>query len=471
MLFCKLSDCFIKKEDIPEVEIELKIQNTTATASWNVSTNSNDVEVAVCDLLGRFRFEKKLEKGESGFIAVDAYGHLGGLIKFFMAFAGLWLLAGGMQAFWPLFIVMVLIGAAQYFVEASVLIPQSQALFSHKPNEYASPTHTLGNGAFSGFKWMLVLGHALGQGLGFFACMAIVGSIAPPLIPLAIAIGVAAMLVIGPSTGRFYGERFFRWGAGIACNPNEDGQYSIAALSTALIAKSVSQRSIDAALRVLRVGNGGLLDTEDKKKQQADDGMVPSEIPSAESFLRYFGYYLNEPVKHAWQDLSWLQKGLYGLGGAVGCFGAAFKGALAFAGTVVFLLLCTAQTLFVLATPPGWIIAAAMVIGVATWMVQCARACPNTANGFVSWTVSKAAETAYAGPERPGQVASTGLHAGPDDETLSDSDQYNREGFESKVKLFGGSERAADGGLAPVPVSGTTTTTNTDGRVVIITSM
>ncbi len=337
---------------------------------------------------------QQMQPRQSGFLAIDVYGHLGGAIKFFMAFAGLWLLAYGSVAFLPLIALMVIIGVAQYFTEASVLIPHSQELFTAKPHERASPMHTVGNASFTGFKWLMVVAHALGQGLGFFACMALFGTLP---VPLMLAIGVMAMLIIGPSTGRFYGERFFRWGTTISLNPKSEGEhlgkYAMMDMEKALTDKHVSPILIQRdAYKALRIYNPKWEKVRQKDCQNGSQQEPSNDFldkSDAEKMLRYFGYYLSEPNKLQWKSMTIFQKIIYSFGGMVGCFGAAFKGALAFAGAVGLLLLVTVGALAITGTPPIWIIGVAGFIGVATWVVQCSRACPNTASGFVTWTMKK----------------------------------------------------------------------------------
>lgn len=65
------SDCYVKKEDTPEEKIELQVRNTVAIEAWNVYTNSSEMEVIVFDLMGQFRYEKKLTKGEN---SLDSIG-------------------------------------------------------------------------------------------------------------------------------------------------------------------------------------------------------------------------------------------------------------------------------------------------------------------------------------------------------------------------------------------------------------
>ena len=175
--------------------------------------------------------------------------------------------------------------------------------------------------------------------------------------------------------------RFFRWGATISLVA-QDEKYSLQAIKEALMEKKAikSAANLDTVLEKLTISNSDQLTEHDTK-----------------AVLRYYGYYLNEQADYEkkgsqWETLSWLQKGMYWTGGVVGCCGAAFKGALAFAGTVVFCLLITAGTLAVTATPAGWIIGLSLLVGLTTWMVQCSRACPNTANGFLSWCLKSSTQ-------------------------------------------------------------------------------
>ena len=150
----------------------------------------SDVKHVVAKVTAINRFtpsdkDKTVKSNENaGPLAVDLYGHIGGLIKFVMAFAGVWLLALGSPAFLYLIPVMLLVGGAQYFAESAELIPHSQALFTPKPFEKASPRHNVANKIFTGFKWSMVVAHAFGQGFGVFACMAIVGAMTPVGMPI-----------------------------------------------------------------------------------------------------------------------------------------------------------------------------------------------------------------------------------------------------------------------------------------------
>lgn len=308
------------------------------------------------------------------------YGHLGGLIKAFMAFAGVWVIASsliGASAFAMLPIMITvgvlagLTGLSQYFVEASTLIPESQQLFTIVPKRKIAPTHSRKQLIFTAVKWPLVLLHAAGQGLGFFACLLMFGSISTPLLPVVLALGAVAALIIGPSTGRYYGEPFFGWGATLYLpnSPQEMTPASEFNLFTTLSKK----------LQECGVSSEAI--TQQIKKIDQQQAQQPAQ--KQEQLARAFGYQVVRWTEQ--RPRSWSERGIQSLGFVVGFIGAGFKGALAFAGTVVFFSLCLTGTLTaLLVTPPTFVLAISLVVGVATWLVQSARACPNTADSFVA---------------------------------------------------------------------------------------
>ena len=305
------------------------------------------------------------------------FGHLGGLIKAFMAFAGVWgiasaLLGSSAFALLPVTIAFAVVGGltglSQYFVEASTLIPESQDLFTRKSDRKIAPTHNAKQQLLTMIKWPLVVLHALGQGLGFFACLLMFGSISSTMLPVVIALGVVAALIIGPSTGRYYGEPFFGWGATIYLLSDNKLPLWNRALKARLESQGLDANDIND--KVLEI---------DKKSI--------SEEEKQEALARAFGYQLvRKPLQAPSLSMSLLKY----LGYVVGFVGAGFKGALAFAGTVVFFSLCLSGTLTtLLVAPPVFVLAISLVVGIATWIVQSARACPNTAHTFVDFALQQ----------------------------------------------------------------------------------
>ncbi len=307
------------------------------------------------------------------------YGHLGGLIKAFMAFAGVWgiasaLLGSSAFALLPVTIAFAVVGGltglSQYFVEASTLIPESQDLFTHKPDRKIAPTHNAKQQLLTMIKWPLVVLHALGQGLGFFACLLMFGSISSTMLPVVIALGVVATLIIGPSTGRYYGEPFFGWGATLYLSkPILDNL-----MTNVHLFKAVSDKLQKSGVSTEAI-------TQQIKKIDQQQAQQPAQKQKQEQLARAFGYQVRWSEQ---RSRSWSERGVQSLGYVVGFVGAGFKGALAFAGTVVFFSLCLSGTLTtLLVAPPAFVLAISLVVGIATWIVQSARACPNTAQTFV----------------------------------------------------------------------------------------
>lgn len=319
--------------------------------------------------------QKKLDDS-SWFAHIN--GHLGGVIKAFMAFAGVWVIASGLLgagafAMLPVMIAIGIVGGiaglAQYFVETAALIPESAHLFSLKPLRKIAPTHNKKQLLLTSIKWPLVILHALGQGLGFFACLLMFGSISSAMLPVVLAIGGIAALIIGPSTGRYYGEPFFGLGATLylqqaKCSENKGNTAGRLIEINATRSCEIALESAGIDPKDIRNECGGLSQVVDYKQKN-------------EQLARAFGYQVRWKDERPSSPYKFVAQAL---GYVIGFVGAGFKGALAFAGTVVFFSLCLSGALTaLLVSPPTYVLAISLVVGIATWIVQSARACPNTA--------------------------------------------------------------------------------------------
>lgn len=377
---------------------------TTRKAKWGTSLDSSS------DKQSRFQYS-------------DGYGHLGGLVKCFVAFAGAWLLLASFGL--PLALTLVtalLVGGAQYFVESAELIPHSEHVgnwlyrWATKPKEkqtQVSPTHNHKTRAVTTTKWVLAIGHGLGQGLGVFACLAILAPFSPPLAAM-LFIGVLAAIIIGPSTSSFYGKPFFRSGSEISLSTTTRGGGE----------ESTNEKFYDRNAIIEALTNKGLNAAQLAKISTAGERETQQRFSKdeTEAMLNKFGYYLkaDNGANASDKQTSASAYRLYLLGGVIGCLGAGFKGALAFAGTVVFFTLIFTGSLALSITPPGWVFAIATLVGLATWIVQCSRACPNTAEWFMK-KFSAGKQTGDAG------------HRAVPTTTPTDPDQFNTES-ESQVR-------------------------------------
>lgn len=251
-----------------------------------------------------------------------------------------------------LIILAVSVGVIVYLSQKTKLIPSAEEIFLLVEWEFAAPKER--TWWFYTVQVPMLIAHALGEAAPTFAIMVMLCGGLTVFTGLTAGLGA---VIIGISTGWYYGVAYVNVKNNKTRNPEES------------VPATVTQQN----------------------NWQNFIQIVSDPIGIVKCFVGFIGAIVLAPIfLYQNQQKELAQDNYLSVRGGVvlffGSFMAVTKGALGFVGTVVTgILILTGSTALVI-TPPGWLLAIAIIIAIATTIVQASRLFSSCERAFkVEW--------------------------------------------------------------------------------------